>query len=61
MRHSYLAPIFNRCYPAQHVSPDSIRTRKLLLNRREIEKLMGAVNQKAMPACHYPAIGKTRW
>ncbi len=29
-----------------HVSPDSIRTRKLLLNRREIDKLFGAVNQK---------------
>ena len=29
-----------------HVSPDSIRTRKLLLNRREIEKLSGAINQK---------------
>ncbi len=30
------------------VSPDSIRTRKLLLNRREIEKLFGTVNQKGL-------------
>ena len=29
-----------------HVSPDTTRTRKLLLNRREIDKLFGAVNQK---------------
>lgn len=29
-----------------HVNPDNIRTRKLLLNRREINKLFGMVNQK---------------
>lgn len=29
-----------------HVVPESTRTRKLLLSRRELEKLMGAVNQK---------------
>ncbi len=29
-----------------HVDPDSIRTRKLLLNRSEIDTLFGAVNQK---------------
>src|SRR5699024_12663959 len=29
-----------------HVSPDSIRTRNLLLNRRQIENPMGAVDQK---------------
>ena len=29
-----------------HVHPDNIRTRKLLLNRREINKLFGMVNQK---------------
>ena len=29
-----------------HVVPEATRTRKLLLNRREIEKLMGAINQK---------------
>lgn len=29
-----------------HVVPEANRTRKLLLSRREIEKLMGAVNQK---------------
>ena len=29
-----------------HVHPDNIRTRKLLLNRREIDKLFGMVNQK---------------
>jgi SsrA-binding protein len=29
-----------------HVIPESTRTRKLLLSRRQIEKLMGAVNQK---------------
>ena len=29
-----------------HVSPDSIRTRKLLLNRRELERLFVGVQQK---------------
>jgi tmRNA-binding protein len=29
-----------------HVVPEATRTRKLLLNRREIEKLQGAINQK---------------
>ncbi|ALH95404.1 SsrA-binding protein SmpB [Acinetobacter equi] len=29
-----------------HVVPEARRTRKLLLNRRQIEKLLGAVNQK---------------
>jgi len=29
-----------------HVVPEATRTRKLLLKRREIEKLMGAINQK---------------
>lgn len=29
-----------------HVVPDSIRTRKLLLHRKEIDTLFGAVNQK---------------
>ncbi len=29
-----------------HVNPDSLRTRKLLLHRREIDKLFGMVNQK---------------
>lgn len=33
-----------------HVNPDNIRTRKLLLNRREIDKLFGAINQKGF-AC----------
>lgn len=29
-----------------HIDPEANRTRKLLLSRRQIEKLMGAVNQK---------------
>ncbi|MDO4700627.1 MAG: SsrA-binding protein SmpB [Moraxella sp.] len=29
-----------------HITPDNMRTRKLLLNRREIDKLFGMVNQK---------------
>lgn len=33
-----------------HINPDNIRTRKLLLNRKEIDKLFGAVNQKGF-AC----------
>ena len=33
-----------------HINPDSIRTRKLLLHRKEIDKLFGAVNQKGF-AC----------
>lgn len=33
-----------------HINPEDIRTRKLLLNRREIDKLFGAVNKKGF-AC----------
>ena len=33
-----------------HVVPESTRTRKLLLSRRELEKLLGAVKQKGSPA-----------
>lgn len=29
-----------------HIVPEATRTRKLLLNRRELDKLLGAVNQK---------------
>lgn len=29
-----------------HINPDAIRTRKLLLHRKEIDKLFGMVNQK---------------
>ena len=29
-----------------HINPDNIRTRKLLLHRREIDRLFGMVNQK---------------
>jgi SsrA-binding protein len=29
-----------------HIVPEATRTRKLLLSRRELEQLMGAVNQK---------------
>jgi SsrA-binding protein len=31
---------------SSHVVPEATRTRKLLLSRREIDRLMGAVNQK---------------
>ncbi|MEG0487947.1 MAG: SsrA-binding protein SmpB, partial [Acinetobacter sp.] len=31
---------------SSHVVPEATRTRKLLLSRRELEKLMGAINQK---------------
>ena len=43
-----------------HVVPEATRTRKLLLNRREIEKLQGAINQKVIPAYRWPATGKAR-
>lgn len=40
-----------------HVVPEAIRTRKLLLNRNEIAKLLGAVNQKGFScvplACYW--------
>jgi len=40
---SHIQPLLSS---STHISPDSIRTRKLLMHRREIDKLMGAVNQK---------------
>ncbi len=42
---------------SSHVVPEATRTRKLLLNRREIEKLQGAINQKGYScvplACYF--------
>lgn len=40
---SHISPLLTS---STHVNPDSLRTRKLLLHRREINKLFGAVNQK---------------
>jgi SsrA-binding protein len=40
-----------------HVVPEATRSRKLLLSRRELEKLMGAINQKGFTcvplACYW--------
>ncbi|OOS02465.1 SsrA-binding protein [Moraxella cuniculi DSM 21768] len=40
---SHIQPLLTS---STHVNPDNIRTRKLLLNRREIDKLFGMVHQK---------------
>lgn len=40
---SHIAPLITS---STHVNPDSIRTRKLLLHRKQIDKLFGMVNQK---------------
>lgn len=40
---SHISPLITS---STHVNPDSLRTRKLLLHRREIDKLFGMVNQK---------------
>jgi len=38
-----IAPLLSTC---THIIPDSVRIRKLLLNRSEISKLIGAVDRK---------------
>ncbi len=40
---SHIQPLISS---STHINADPIRTRKLLLNRKEIDKLFGAVNQK---------------
>lgn len=44
---SHIQPLITS---STHINPDSIRTRKLLLKRREIDRLFGAIQQKGM-AC----------
>ena len=41
-----------------HIVPEATRTRKLLLNRRELDKLLGAVNQKGYSCVRLLLIGK---
>ena len=46
-----------------HVSPDPVRTRKLLLHRREIDRLIGAVERRgysAIPTAMYWSRGKAK-
>ena len=52
VKHSYLVLRFNHSFLHLHIVPEATRTRKLLLSRRELEKLMGAVNQKVIRAFH---------
>ena len=46
-----------------HINPDPIRTRKLLLHRREIDRLRGSVDRKGksvVPAAMYWSKGKAK-
>jgi len=46
-----------------HIKPDPIRTRKLLLHRREIDRLVGAVDRKGytvVPTAMYWSRGKAK-
>ena len=46
-----------------HITPDPVRTRKLLLHRREIDRLVGAVDRKGMtvvPTAMYWSRGKVK-
>ena len=43
-----------------HIVPEATRTRKLLLNRRELDKLLGAVNQKGYSCVPLVAYWKGR-
>lgn len=40
---SHIAPLITS---STHINPDSLRTRKLLLHKKQINKLFGLVNQK---------------
>ena len=42
-----------------HVVADPVRPRKLLLNRKEIDKLVGGVERKVTPSCRYRFTGNT--
>ena len=58
MKHFYLVQHIQPLLTSStHINPDNIRTRKLLLNRREIDKLYGMVNQKVMRWLPYLVIG----
>jgi len=46
-----------------HVTPDPTRTRKLLLHRREIDRLVGAIDRQgytAIPTAMYWSRGKVK-
>ena len=46
-----------------HISPDPVRTRKLLLHRREIDRLVGAVERRGytvIPTAMYWSRGKAK-
>ncbi len=46
-----------------HITPDPVRTRKLLLHRREIDRLTGAVDRKGytvIPTAMYWSRGKVK-
>ncbi len=46
-----------------HISPDPLRTRKLLLHRREIDRLLGAVERKGytvVPTAMYWSRGRAK-
>lgn len=46
-----------------HITPDPVRTRKLLLHRREIDQLMGAVDRRGytvIPTAMYWSKGKVK-
>jgi len=48
---------------SKHVNPDPLRTRKLLLNRREIDRLTGLVERKGftvIPVAMYWSHGKVK-
>jgi SsrA-binding protein len=46
-----------------HIAPDPVRTRKLLLNRREIDRLIGAVDRRGytvVPTAMYWSRGRVK-
>jgi SsrA-binding protein len=46
-----------------HINPDKVRTRKLLLHRREIDRLIGAVDRRGftvIPTAMYWSRGKVK-
>lgn len=57
---SHIQPLITS---STHISPDNIRTRKLLLHRKQIDKLIGMVNQKGysvVPLACYWSNGRVK-
>lgn len=55
---AHIAPLLTS---STHINADPLRTRKLLLHRRQIDKLFGAVNQKGYTCVALSVYWQKHW